>query len=84
VTRPWPGAFTWCDGKKLLVWKAETRPGRAAPGEVVLADDGAVCVGTGDGLLELLDVGSEGREGGTSGREWLAEAGVAPGTRLGA
>ncbi len=83
VTRPWPGAFTLCDGRKLLIWKAETRTGDAAPGEIVVAADATACVGTGEGLLELLEVSDECGAESVSGVEWLQVSGVAPGKRLG-
>lgn len=83
VTRPWPGAFTWYDGRKLLIWRAETRAGDAAPGEIVVADDATACVGTGEGLLELLEVSEHGDTESVSGAEWLRGSGAAPGKRLG-
>lgn len=83
VTRPWPGAFTWYDGRKLRVWRAETRPGDAAPGEIVIAPDAAACVGTGVELLELLEVSENGDAQSISGAEWLRVSGAAPGKRLG-
>lgn len=83
VTRPWPGAFTWHDGRKLFVWRAETRAGDAAPGEIVLAPDRTACVGTGEGLLELLEVSEQGAAEGVSGSEWLRARGVEPGRLLG-
>jgi methionyl-tRNA formyltransferase len=70
VTRPWPGAFGAIEGERLFVWWAEVRPGSGSPGALVVGDDGVPLVGTGDGLLELVEVG---REGGVSvsGRAWL-------------
>jgi methionyl-tRNA formyltransferase len=58
VTEPWPGAFSSLDGRKLLIWWAETRPGQGGPpGTVSIRDDGAPLVTTGDGLLELTRYG---------------------------
>lgn len=34
VTRPWPGAFTTVDGRKLMVWAGEPVEGAGRPGEV--------------------------------------------------
>jgi methionyl-tRNA formyltransferase len=83
VTRPWPGAFTWYRDRKLLIWRAETRTGNAAAGEIVVAPDATVCVGTGDGLLELLEVSEDGDAESISAAEWLRVSGAAPGKRLG-
>lgn len=64
---PFPGAVTYFEGRRLLVWKAEpvVRPpvyrGRI-PGRVVgiSKSDGYVDVLTGDGVLRLLEVQAEG------------------------
>lgn len=71
VTRPWPGAFGEVAGRRLFVWWAEVRPGSAPPGALVVGDDGVALVGTGDGLLELVEVSEEGGPP-VSGRDWLA------------
>ena len=61
--RPFPGAFTYADGERLIVWKAEPieNPRRYAgriPGRVVAVSrrHGYVDVLTGDGVLRLVDV----------------------------
>ncbi len=70
VTRPWPGAFGEIAGRRVFVWWAEVRSGSASPGALVVGDDGAPLVGTGEGLLELVEVSGEGGAS-VSGREWL-------------
>lgn len=78
-TRPYPGAFTTLNGRKLTIWSARvTSAGdpRAVPGEVLKSSLGAV-VQTGDAALELLDVELDGHAGGAP----LTE--LRPGTRLG-
>jgi len=45
VTRPWPGAFTEFDGRRIMVWAGEPaegtgRPGVVLPGNVVAAGRG--------------------------------------------
>lgn len=51
VTHPYPGAFTFLDGKKVFLWKAWPHPGKAEPGEI--ASLRPMLVGTGEGLLEI-------------------------------
>ena len=69
---PWPGAHTTLSGKRLNIRRAialppEYDPRGAAPGQVVRlrrAEDGGgmgVAIGTGEGMLELLEVQAEGR-----------------------
>jgi methionyl-tRNA formyltransferase len=61
LTRPYPGAHTYLDGIRLLVWRAEcvSTPvyvGRV-PGRVVSASPGeGALVCTGEGMLRLLEV----------------------------
>lgn len=68
LTQPYPGAYTYYKGCKLLVWAAEPAPqvnyiGRI-PGRVVgfSASEGWVDVLTGDGVLRLVSVQLEGEE----------------------
>ena len=63
---PWPGSATTWGGKRLEVLDAGVaEAGGAALGAVVLAD-GAVGVGTSDGLLVLRSVKLEGRSAATA------------------
>lgn len=61
VGRPYPGAFTWLDGEKLIVWGAEVsadgaRHAAALPGQVVERDGATLAVRCGDGgVLRLLE-----------------------------
>jgi methionyl-tRNA formyltransferase len=57
---PWPGTFTYWDGRLLKVLAAALGTGRALPGQVVRTGDG-IGIGTGDGLLLPLRVQLEGR-----------------------
>ena len=70
---PWPGAHTTLSGKRLSIRRAvalppEYDPRGAAPGQVVplrRSEDGGgmgVAIGTGEGMLELLEVQAEGRK----------------------
>ncbi|MFY9300361.1 MAG: methionyl-tRNA formyltransferase [Candidatus Nitrosotenuis sp.] len=60
LTRPYPGAFTYWNGKKALIWKArisdekETRPGQ------ILNCDDKIIISTGSGSIELLELQIEG------------------------
>jgi len=58
LTHPYPGAFTFQNGRKLLVWSAErtTVPLAGAPGEVLAVDERGAIVATGKGLLNLTRV----------------------------
>ncbi len=63
VTHPYPGAFTFLNGKKIFVWKTlpEAGASEGAPGRIVSTDP--LVVGTGKGLLRLLSLQTEdGRE----------------------
>jgi methionyl-tRNA formyltransferase len=59
VTHPYPGAFTYFDGKRVVIWSAWPVAGEGEPGKVVSTKP--LLVGTGDGLLEIrsLQIGSE-------------------------
>lgn len=84
LTHPYPGAFSFAGGRRILVWEARERESarRGAPGEVlaVLPGEG-VEVATGDGSLLLGRIQPEGdaeeRADGAAGR-----AGLRPGARL--
>ena len=52
VTHPFPGAFTYVNGRKLFVWWAVPIEGTGNIGEVVSTNP--LCVGTQKGLLKLL------------------------------
>jgi len=69
-TRPYPGALSYVNGKKVTVWAAdppEERRRWANPGEVLFRDDGTVGVGVWEGVIELTEVEIEG-ESGPAGR----------------
>jgi methionyl-tRNA formyltransferase len=83
VTAPWPGAFGFVRGRKLFVWRAETRApdGDHPVGAIRLSAEGAPLVATGGGAIELLEVG---REDGPSepGASWARREGIAAGERF--
>lgn len=57
VTHPYPGAFTWLDGQKVIIWSAWPVEGSCEPGQVVSTQP--LLVGTGEGLLEIRSLQAE-------------------------
>lgn len=51
VTHPYPGAFTYQAGKKVVIWSAWPVEGNGEPGRIVSREP--LLVGTGEGLLEI-------------------------------
>ncbi len=60
VTHPYPGAFTYLEGKKVFIWGAIPKSGNGKAGEVV--SEHPLLVGTGNGLLEILSLQLETEE----------------------
>ncbi|HOV91090.1 MAG TPA: formyltransferase [Syntrophorhabdaceae bacterium] len=62
VTHPYPGAFTYLDGKKFFIWWAVPVEGKSsmAPGSIVSTNP--LLVTTGQGLLRLIRVQFEGEK----------------------
>lgn len=60
VTHPYPGAFTFLDGKKVVVWQAWPVEGSGEPGSVISTEP--LLVGTGAGLLEIRSLQVEREE----------------------
>ena len=58
VTHPYPGAFTFLDGKKVVIWQAWPVEGIGEPGNFVSTEP--LLVGTGAGLLEISSLQVEG------------------------
>lgn len=56
VTKPYPGAFTFLNDDKVIVWSALLVEGSGEEGVVVSTEP--LRVGTGNGLLELLEIES--------------------------
>jgi len=51
VTHPYPGAFSYLGGEKVIIWSARPVDGVAAPGCIVSSSP--LLIGTGAGLLEI-------------------------------
>ncbi len=59
---PWPTAYTYLDGKLLKVLKTKVLDGRGEPGVVVRRTTKELLIGTGDGLLQVLELQPEGKK----------------------
>lgn len=61
---PWPGAFTFLNGKLFKIHSAELIPGKkaAAPGEVILTGPLGLEVACGQGVLLLKEIQLEGKK----------------------
>ena len=60
VTHPYPGAFTYIKGKKIIVWQAWPLAGDGIAGQIV--SHTPLLIGTGHGLLEIRSVQLEGEQ----------------------
>jgi methionyl-tRNA formyltransferase len=90
---PWPHAYSYLDGARLIVWKTDIRPKpdstgslqadttSSPPGTIVDVTRDAIEVATGDGLIALTEVQAEGRRP-MSTRDFLAGRTVRPGTKF--
>ena len=77
---PWPGVYSFLDGKMLKLWKAEVLPGsggEAAPGAVLSVKHG-LDVQTGKGVLRITELQPEGKKR-MAADAWLRGAHVSPG-----
>ena len=80
---PWPSAYAYLAGNLLKVHRARamTTEEKAAPGEVVRAEKGALWVATGQGTLSLEEVQLENRKR-MAAAEFLKGTRVEKGARL--
>ncbi len=60
-TLPWPCAYTFLRGERLIIMKAGVVEGSGEPGVIEEAKDRFI-VGTGEGLLEILELRPEGKK----------------------
>lgn len=60
VTHPYPGAFAFLNGRKVIIWQAWPVEGSGEPGRVVSTEP--LLVGTGEGLLEVRILQVEGEQ----------------------
>ncbi len=80
VSVPFPGAFTFADGRKIMVWRAGVAAGHGAPGEILSREP--LTVAAGEGAVVLLYFGFEGESEAAPSRAVLAP--LKPGMILGA
>ena len=59
---PWPGAYTFLDGKIVKIIETEAASGTAEPGMIVGMDRNAFAIGAGSGLLCILSIQPEGKK----------------------
>lgn len=78
---PWPGASTQTPLGRLLIWRARVGPGAGEPGQLTAAG-GRLAIGTGDGLLEPVEVQPENRRA-MPWATFLHGARLEPGVALG-
>jgi methionyl-tRNA formyltransferase len=80
---PWPHAYSYLDGSRLIILKTHPVDGPAAggPGEVVDVPRDAIHVATGGGILAIDELQAEGRRP-VAAREFLAGRPVRPGSRF--
>jgi methionyl-tRNA formyltransferase len=81
---PWPHAFTYLRGQRLILHRAIVATDVTAigePGAILVAEHDRLIVAAGDGALQLTQLQTEGKRPLTA-REFLAGHAVAPGDRL--
>lgn len=58
---PWPGAYCYFDRERLTITRAKAVSGEGIPGRIEKARGEEFLVGTGEGLLAILEVHPEGK-----------------------
>ena len=58
----WPGAYTMLAGQKFKIWRTLLAEGTAEPGEIVSVTKQGLLVGTGEGMLEILELQAPSRK----------------------
>ena len=84
---PWPHAYSYLDGARLIVWKTTVirlKPDSTTvtPGTIVDVTRDSIEVATGDGRIALTEIQAEGRRP-MNTRDFLAGRTVRPGTKFG-
>jgi methionyl-tRNA formyltransferase len=80
---PWPHAFTYHDGRRLILWRARVeRLSQGRPGEILAAAGDDLVVRAGDAAVRVLEIQAEGGRP-MAAREFLAGHALAAGSTFG-
>jgi len=58
---PWPGAYTFLNKQRIKITRTDPRDGSGRPGIIKKVGRDEILVGTGEGLLSILELQPEGR-----------------------
>ena len=78
---PWPGAYTFLDGKTLKIYRCRVAGGSGAPGTVLQADRSGLVVACRGGGLLIEELQLEGKKR-LSAKDFLAGYNIKPGAVL--
>ena len=78
---PWPGAFCYIEDTRIRLLRVKATPGNAAPGTITSVRRDSFAVGTGEGLIEVLELQPEGKRP-MSARDFLAGRKILKGTMI--
>ena len=78
---PWPGAYTFLDGKTVKIYRCRVAGGSGAPGTVLQADRSGLVVACRGGSLLIEELQLEGKKR-LSARDFLAGYNIKPGAVL--
>ncbi len=78
---PWPGAYTFLDGKQLKIFRCRVAGGSGEPGTVLEADRSGLVVACREGSLLIEELQLEGKKR-LSAKDFLAGYNIKPGTVL--
>jgi methionyl-tRNA formyltransferase len=79
---PWPGVYTYSNGKMIKIYKATVAEGEGKQGEVIDAPQGVLRVMTGEGALDILELQLEGGKR-LDAKAFLSGRKIEPGAVLG-
>jgi methionyl-tRNA formyltransferase len=79
---PWPGAYSYLNGKTLKIFKTRTGTGAGSPGTVLQTGKGGIEVACGSGSLWIDELQLEGKKR-LAAAEFLAGCRIETGTTLG-